>query len=309
MAAYLDFVTLDVFTTTHFKGNPLGIVHIPPSFQLSQAQKQTIAREFNLSETVFVHDVEANNDQASDSRHIDIFMTDRELPFAGHPTVGTACYLQAQGVRKLITKAGPISIHHSVEDGVVSAVIPHDIHLNSKVLHDHLHPDPDIRSAELTAPLFSIVKGVTFALIRLPSEQLLSKPFPGAFPCTPKTVIDAEWSETLLGRYYFMIRHTRLLSSGKRTVELSTRMMVENMEDPATGAAACALASYLALTHFEEPDISFKIRQGVEMGRQSDIVVEVQVSVGQDGKKSVKEVRLGGESTQIMKGKIAVPYM
>ena len=207
MARYLDFVTLDVFTTTPFKGNPLGIVHIPPSFPLSQVHKQTIAREFNLSETVFAHDVEASGDQTLDSRHIDIFMTDRELPFAGHPTVGTACYLRAQGISKLITKAGPISIHHSAEDGIASAVIPHDIHLNSKILHDvestlrldRLHPDPDIRSAELAAPLFSIVKGVTFALIRLSSEQLLSKPFPGAFPCTPKTVIDADRSETLLG--------------------------------------------------------------------------------------------------------------
>lgn len=90
MASQLEFVTLDVFTTTPFKGNPLGVVHLPPPTAsapaLSQAQKQAIAREFNLSETVFVHDVSpGSEEESSNTRRIDIFMTDKELPFAGHP--------------------------------------------------------------------------------------------------------------------------------------------------------------------------------------------------------------------------------
>ncbi|KAJ0357888.1 hypothetical protein COL922a_014638, partial [Colletotrichum nupharicola] len=57
----LTFTTLDVFTETRFKGNPLAVVTIPPGMVLTQAQKQAIAREFNLSETTFVHDVEASS--------------------------------------------------------------------------------------------------------------------------------------------------------------------------------------------------------------------------------------------------------
>ncbi|KAJ5100148.1 hypothetical protein N7532_007149 [Penicillium argentinense] len=315
MVTHLKFVTLDVFTTTPFKGNPLGIVHLPPGSHISQTQKQTIAREFNLSETVFVHDVDPSNDSDPHSRRIDIFMTSRELPFAGHPTIGTANYLHVQGIKKLITKAGPIPIRFSSEEGIVSAAIPHDTHLNSRVFGDiestlrvaSLHPTSEIRSAELEAPLFSIVNGMTFALVCLPCLDLLSKVSPGAFPCAPRDVIDAGWSETFIARYYYVLIGTSLSGSGARTVKLRTRMMEERIEDSATGSAACALASFLALREYSETQILFEITQGVELGRRSDIVVEVRVEVGEDGKKRVKEVQLGGKARQIMEGTLVVP--
>ncbi|KAM0490547.1 hypothetical protein ACHAP8_011452 [Fusarium lateritium] len=315
MATQLTFVTLDVFTTTPFKGNPLGIVHLPPGSSTSQAQKQIIAREFNLSETVFIHDVDSNNDPDPSSRRIDIFMTDRELPFAGHPTIGTAAYLQAHGVSRLITKAGPIPIHSNSEEGFVSAVIPHDTYINPRALRDIetkldlncLHSTPEIRSAELQAPLFSIVRGVTFGLIRLPSLDLLSQISPVAFPCAPRDIMDPEWSEAFIGRYYHVLMGTSVSDSGVRTVKVRTRMVNDKMEDPATGSAACALSSYLALKEYSETALRIEITQGVEMGRQSDIVVEVKIAVGEDGERRVKEVQLGGKARQIMTGTIIEP--
>lgn len=86
MSASYRFTTLDVFTKTKFEGNPLAIVTIPAGSEPSQATKQQVAREFNLSETVFLHETE---DAASTRRRIDIFVTDAELPFAGHPTIGS----------------------------------------------------------------------------------------------------------------------------------------------------------------------------------------------------------------------------
>lgn len=86
-----DFVTFDVFTETRFKGNPLAIVWVPRNVSLEQEAKQKIAREFNLSETVFLYDIE---DRSLD-RKIDIFIPTKEIPFAGHPTIGTICYLCA----------------------------------------------------------------------------------------------------------------------------------------------------------------------------------------------------------------------
>ncbi|OGM45303.1 phenazine biosynthesis-like protein [Aspergillus bombycis] len=315
MATHLNFVTLDVFTTTPFKGNPLGVVHLSPKIPISQAQKQAIAREFNLSETVFIHDVDPSNDLDPHTRRIDIFTTTQELPFAGHPTIGTASYLQTQGINKLITKAGPIAIRSDAEEGLVSAAIPHDTHLNSKVLGDiestlragNVHPTPEIRSAELHAPIFSIVKGMTFALVSLPSLDLLSQVYPGAFPCAVSDLVDVEWSETFIGRYYYVVMGTSVSDSGVRTVQLRTRMMENQMEDPATGSAACALTSYLALHKYSETRIQFQVTQGVEMGRQSDIAVEVSVDVGKDGVRRVREVQLGGKARQIMQGSILVP--
>jgi hypothetical protein len=176
---------------------------LPLGSQLSHIQKQIIAREFSLSETVFIHDVDSSNDPDPHSRRVNIFMTFRELPCAGHPIIGTANYLWAQGVGKLVTEAGPIPIHFSSEEGIVSAAIPHDTHLISRVLGDVeltirvgcLHSTPVIRSAELEAPLFSIVKGVIFALIHLPCLDLLSQVSPGAFPYAPRDVIDAGWTD------------------------------------------------------------------------------------------------------------------
>ncbi|KAJ3549211.1 hypothetical protein NM208_g596 [Fusarium decemcellulare] len=104
----IPYTILDVFTETPFKGNPLAVVTIPPGVVLEQVRKQAIAREFNLSETTFVHDVE--DPRATNERRFDIFTPQQELPFAGHPTIGTAVYLHDQGVQTLVAKAGPIAI-------------------------------------------------------------------------------------------------------------------------------------------------------------------------------------------------------
>lgn len=319
MFSELKFVTLDVFTTTPFKGNPLGVVHLPPHSKgagLSQAQKQSIASEFNLSETVFIHDIDFDDtEQDARARHIDIFTTTEEIPFAGHPTIGAAAYLRAENVEKLITKAGPIPLRFGPEDGLVSAAIPHDTHLNTRVLGSlepallpsSLHPTPEVRSAELGAPLFSIVKGMTFALIRLSSLELLSQISPRPFPIATQHIMDPEWSDTLLGCYYNVLIETSVSRTGVRTVKLRTRMVVDFIEDAATGSAACALSAYLALHEYGEEVCRFEITQGVEMGRQSDIVVDVTVDIGAEGARRVQEVLLGGKARQIMRGTIAVP--
>ncbi|PNH58414.1 hypothetical protein VD0002_g9110 [Verticillium dahliae] len=312
----LDFVTLDVFTTTPYQGNPLGVVHLPHDRPITQAQKQAIAREFNLSETVFLHDVDPANDPDPTTRRIDIFMTKGELPFAGHPTIGAAAYLRSRGVTTLVTKAGPIPITAGPEDGVVYAAIPHDVHLNSRRLRDHdeaalrpgsLHAVPAIRGAELAAPLFSIVNGMTFALIRLAGLEELAQVSPGRFPVAAGDIMDEGWHETFIGRYYHVITGTSVGADGTRTVRLRTRMVEDEMEDPATGSAACALTSYLALHEYEEREVRFEVTQGVEMGRRSDIGVVVKVAVGTGGQRMGDGGQLGGSAVEIMRGAVLEP--
>lgn len=79
MSTMLSFATVDVFTTARFTGNPLAVVNVPTNVSLAQDQKQKIAREFNYSETVFLHE----DTGSSDGRRVDIFTTTDELPFAG----------------------------------------------------------------------------------------------------------------------------------------------------------------------------------------------------------------------------------
>ena len=110
----LRYTQLDVFTSTPFLGNPLAIVHLPSTASLSQSQKQNIAREFNLTETVFLHEPSSDG-----TVMIDIFTTTEEIPFAGHLTVGTGSYLFSQPIHAsgdtivLKTKAGDIPVLRS----------------------------------------------------------------------------------------------------------------------------------------------------------------------------------------------------
>lgn len=299
----LPFVTLDVFTTTAYEGNPLAVIHIPPGLNppINQAQKQAIAREFNLSETVFVHDIDETVEK-SHSRKIDIFLTNAEIPFAGHPTIGAATHLRPFGVTEVITKAGPIPIQEG-GGGKLKAQVPFNTRIHARTLGDltslvgPLNANPEIAAAEKSAKFVSIVPGMTFAVIELPSLEHLAQLSRGPFALRKDEVLDEGWRDTFAARYYFV-----RLGSENGVEKVRTRMIEVTLEDPATGSAASALGCYLA----EAQGSSWKgeITQGVEMGRRSDISLEVSF---QDGK--VQEVLLGGTAVEVMKGTLTAPLL
>ncbi|RYC60229.1 hypothetical protein CHU98_g5984 [Xylaria longipes] len=292
----LPFTTLDVFTTKQLEGNPLALVRVPAPLRdrLTQSMKQKIAQEFNLSETVFLHDDTSKS--GPETREVDIFTVKRELPFAGHPTIGTAVF------------AGPIGIEPSPSiPGGIRAQIPHNVHLHSKTLRDvmspsddGLHPNPAIREAELDAPVFSIVKGMTFVLVPLPSLELLSevKILWLDFNGLTDSLLDEGWREGLAARYYYV-------EVGGQEEEdarcLRTRMVELGSEDSATGSAATCLGAYLTLAQ-EKKGTSFQMTQGVEMGRKS--VIGVETTLGEGGKLS--GVYLGGTAVVVMQGTLKV---
>jgi PhzF family phenazine biosynthesis protein len=172
MSITCDYVTFDVFTQTAYLGNPLAIVHLPleNDSHLSQIQKQKIAAEFNYSETVFLH-----AETSPGCRKVDIFTRFQEIPFAGHPVIGTAHYLrqytaakEKQNVNKIrmIIKAGVVDVEFD-STGLAIAEVPHNlrIHKESVRIERILSQHPELVSLKSSlqdhCSVVSSVKGMT----------------------------------------------------------------------------------------------------------------------------------------------------
>ena len=314
----LNFVTLDVFTATKYEGNPLAVVMVPASTHLTQDQKLAIAREFNLSETTFLH--ERKPGETGNAWMVDIFLTTGEIPFAGHPTIGTACHVlsaiaNAEGSESRVihaefeVKAGTIQLEYHASDNTTKAAIPHDLHIH-RASWNHtalLQFQPRLAAAFQSMqlpprdqyPVVSIVKGMTFVLVELDNETLLN-----SVSTTAQSLnidgLDKEWSNrSFVGTYFYV----RLPDSHDGTKRLRTRMIEGTLEDPATGSAASDLAGYLALQEGESgATMKFAITQGVEMGRRSEISIEVAIT----GDGTIDSIYLIGSAVQVMEGRLVV---
>lgn len=299
------FVTLDVFTNERFKGNPLAIVETPHGTDLGQELKQRIAREFNLSETVFLHPPLTEGEPLN--RRCDIFTLEEELPFAGHPTIGTLVYLCHGGgtaVQSLTlqTKAGPIHAHYDPSTGTAKANIPHNvrIHQSAVPFQSILEAQPTFKALQPrdSYPLVSIVKGMTFILIDLPKVSDLAHLATSGPRIDPDAIQpDAGW-ESFTAPYYYAIVSE---DEATRRLHVRSRMMEPSVgEDPATGSAASALAAFLALQRGAGgATYVFTVEQGVEMGRRSVIGVEVTLDAGGG---AVESMVLAGEALLMSEG-------
>ncbi|KAJ3805560.1 putative epimerase [Lentinula lateritia] len=240
MTLSIPFQTVDVFTQTRFLGNPLAIVllHHPSSSSdsfdpkqqppvLTHHQKQLIAREFNLSETVFIHITQSNYDDPSAPFAIDIFTTTEELPFAGHPTIGAGWFLAGherwrdRKEFKLDTRAGVILVSRVTKipgpltspderarasTELVKLRIPIDFKthppygstllstLKSKLHQPQLEPGDYVNGVDGAEPVASIVKGMSFVLMPLSNEGSLGRiqPLFGMNDAVPGSMIPDE---------------------------------------------------------------------------------------------------------------------
>jgi len=322
----LDFITLDVFTDTPFLGNPLAVVFIPASKRafISQDTKLRIAKEFNLSETVFLHTLDNEPDTGVSTREIDIFTPEEELPFAGHPTIGTANlvlnHLGWSHVDTLLTKAGPINIKKDGETGGVTAIIPHDVRIHQQTIRGVLPSlpsdvqemvrgglslEPEISAAEMDAPVVDIVKGMTFLLVELPSLEHLAKVKSKRIDFARVEGLRDPGYGGFANRFHYVVTARTVAQDGRQRWSLRTRNVEMDCEDPATGSASAALASYLSLTNKATKGATFAITQGVEMGRKSDITIQTELD-GDGQSLAMKKVYLGGKSVVVMEGAILV---
>ncbi|KAL1703248.1 hypothetical protein EV121DRAFT_281235 [Schizophyllum commune] len=314
----IPFSTLDVFTDRPFIGNQLGVVRVPADTPLSQAQRAAIAREFNLSETIFVNEPVDGGDGSAVIVPINIHIEDGgEIPFAGHPTVGGGYYNARRFPDREIvlrTLAGDMPVTRILDAngnltgtrvGVAVDFKDHG-HLETPRLaelqpgltaDDYVQRTAQGSDAEVDIyPTASIVKGMTFVLLELASVDALARM--SVFPTRVRPAHGAlgDW-EGLVGVYAFV----RLAEEGN-TTKFRTRMMLGPLEDPATGSAASTLAGWLGK---QKGPGSWKIliTQGVEMGRRSEIEVNVKIAEGG----VIESIQLGGSVCEVMEGNIVVP--
>lgn len=289
------FVTADVFTTTKGAGNPLAVVL--DCAGLSDAQMQMIAREFNISETTFVLPPKAPDRAA----FVRIFTPARELPFAGHPVIGTAVALAE---RHRAHSSAPLSrMVLEVPLGVVDVEISDDPRGATSatcaipklpVMHS---PSPTAAqvAAALSLPPSDIADraietwdagyAVVFAALKSPDAVSRAKV---DLPNWPSA---AEFGRPTSIYPYAVTENDRLFA----------RMFAPTLgipEDPATGGAVAALAGHLhACAHLGDGLHHATIDQGVDMGRPSQIKLEMQVVQGQ-----LTRVRIGGPAVQFLSG-------
>lgn len=306
----VPFTTVDVFSSTPYTGNPLAIVRVPSTLRtiLTEQQKQKIAREFNLSETVFLHEPTEHG-----TADFDIFTPLARMSFAGHPTIGTAVYVSQHpeayaGVERLRALAGLVPFTYDAGEKRVKARVPHDFRVHEKRLA-HPFPGKDTNaSASVTVPLVSIVKGMAFNLVPMAGLEALGLPTKGLLPveeCYLAEHLDrgSGWDVGYTGTFYYVDLGVDPKDEGVRV--LRTRS-IGTREDPGTGSASCALCCYLAVEARKEGgprEQRFHITQGVEVGRKCDIFITVKMS--EDGE-SVESVELCGTAARVMEGILTI---
>ncbi|PIA95848.1 putative isomerase [Cercospora beticola] len=308
----LEFVTLDVFTKERYAGNPLAVVKVPEGVEVSTEVMQKIAREFNLSETIIIHDAKTGADGLPEWR-VRIFLTYAEIPFAGHPTIGAAVYalgnLSADSSSvsrkgRLLANAGPMELTYNPSTGVATAGIAHNFHehVQYPFTVEEVHAlQPALKTAvklsQQNIAIVSPVKGMNFVAVELPDLKALAA-VSTSFKPTPK--LDDDWNVGFSGSYYYVYTSSPAKSSdGIEKITVQSRMIEGLFEDPATGSAGCGFACYAALKRASSKVTHFSITQGVEMGRKSDI--EVTVTLTED-LKAIEHVELGGSAVKVMEG-------
>jgi trans-2,3-dihydro-3-hydroxyanthranilate isomerase len=290
----------DVFTERRFGGNPLAV--LPEAEGLSGGQMQQIAREFNFSESTFVLPSEAGH-----TRRVRIFTPSRELPFAGHPNIGTAFVLAATG------RLGEVDPSTAVTFEEGAGVVPVAVHADpGRPIRCELEaPQPlalgDAVSASLLASAVSLAPDAIVTRTHPPQTASVGLPFLVA-ELTDRAALERarvhlDGLDALAAAGVPPDVH--LYTRSGDAFDLRTRMFAPLdgvPEDPATGSANCALAGLLA--HCDETadgSLHWRIAQGVEMGRPSVLEARAEKKAG-----AVVATWIGGSSVLVSEGSIEV---
>ena len=294
------YVTVDVFTDRAFGGNQLAVVLDAQG--LSTAQMQAIAVEFNYAETTFVL---PPRDAANDAQ-VRIFTVTSELPFAGHPNVGTAFVLASRAAKpparlKFEEGAGLVPLEILTQGGkVVGAELtaPQPLKRMTEASAEQAAAcislsAADIRTDRQAPQIISV--GMPFLVTELTSREALRKAKPNADAFARVFPVDGAFA------IYF---YTRDVPPGEKPCDLQARMFFPALsgltEDPATGSATVAAAALFAdIDPARDGELRLRIGQGFDMGRPSMLLTRV---VKQGGR--IVSANVGGGCVTMMEGSL-----
>jgi trans-2,3-dihydro-3-hydroxyanthranilate isomerase len=292
------YVTVDVFTDRAFGGNQLAVVLDAQG--LSTAQMQAIAVEFNYSETTFIL---PPRDAANDAQ-VRIFTPTTELPFAGHPNVGTAFVMARQAEKpparlRFEEIAGLVPLEILLKDGnVVGAELtaPQRLSRMTEISAEQTAACLSLSASDVRTdrhPPQVVSVGTAILAAELHSREALRKAKPDAAAFARTFPVDGSFE------LYF---YTRDVSGSEKSTDIQARMFFPGasglIEDPATGAATVAAAALLAdIDPRTEGELSLRFGQGVDMGRPSLLLTR---ALKQNGK--VVSSHVGGGCVAMMEG-------
>ncbi len=299
----LDYFVVDVFTKTPLAGNPLAVAL--NTCGLATDRMQAIAREFNLSETTFIERRPAVVERAEGVR-VRIFTAREELPFAGHPTLGTASVLRtiapeafADDTVTLALNVGPVPVRFEPDAADSGAIFG-----------EMTQRDPEF-GAELNAakvaPLLGLLRedldpafppqvvstGTPFAIVVLRSVAALQRLKVDQEKATP-------WLRERGARFFYVL--SRDPNQSQCPTQWCARIQFYGGEDPATGSAAGCAISYLVARGAVPSAARVHVRQGVEIGRPSDLFL----SAKRDSTK-VWDVCVAGSTVLVANGQLFLP--
>ena len=287
------FVQWDVFTTRALEGNSLAV--FPNGRGLTDDQMQALAREMNLSETTFILPRDAEVERERGVR-VRIFTVQEELPFAGHPTLGTAFQLRGTSHTPEIVldlKVGKVPVRF--EDAPGQPAFGEMSQMDPQFGPTH-EAEAVARAAGLSAgtidsslPVQTVSTGLPFTIVPVRTLDLMRNlhlDLAGA----------SQYLERFEGKFfYFVCRETV-----DPAARLHARMLFYNGEDPATGSAAGCTAAWMVAHGVAKPDERVLIEQGMEMQRASRIFVRASRSDDR-----VVNVRVGGNAVEVLRGEIS----
>ena len=293
----LDYDVVDVFTDRAYAGNPLAVVH--GAGGLTPSQLQALAREFNLSETTFPT---LRSEAAYDVR---IFTPDTEIPFAGHPSVGTAWLLRRRGE---LGGAGELDlaevVQHCGAGEVPVCVREKGAELTATPRHVRRRDDAETLAAAVGLAAGDVAGGaheascgLAWTLLRVRAGAVArSRPTP------PGWLPESSGPDPMGGLAVVGVTGQGEACAVHARVYFPSGAVV--VEDPATGSAAAALGVVLAAdgTAGTEGSMAYTISQGAEMGRPSTLSCRVDVEAG-----VAQRVHVGGGVVPVASGRIAVP--
>jgi trans-2,3-dihydro-3-hydroxyanthranilate isomerase len=291
------YVQIDVFTTNRLEGNPLVV--FTDARGLSDAEMQNIARETHMSETTFVFP----RDAATEREHgvkVRIFTEDQELPFAGHPTLGTSIALRNRiksgdvDQLSLDLKVGKVPVNFSRRDATVFGEMT-QVNPQFGATHDRatvaglIGIQPSDISEEW--PIQTVSTGIPFAIVPLKRLSTLQSLHPN-----PEKVRAYFGKEDSLGDFYYITRDT-----GDPKVTIRSRGLFSTGEDAATGSASGCTISWMVRHGVVPPDQDVHNLQGVEMKRPSHIFMRASKQSDK-----VTNVRVGGHAVEIAEGEFSL---